>query len=252
MQYTGDNLVFRIRQLGTNCGLVGPHAAVDYDGRAVWMSEDNFYAFDGQVRNLPSTVRRFVFNDINRSQFDKVYAGVNSEFKEIIWLYPSTDGTECDSYVIYNPEENHWVFGTSKWTTFRDRSVFDTTITTGNDHFLYNNEPEGVYTGDNAAISSYLESADFDFEEGHNIMFVDKIIPDFTINNGTLSFTITTKQYPTGPEITKGPFEITDTTRKIDMRARGRQARVRVSSSSDGLEWRYGAVRLSGKIDGFR
>ena len=85
MTYVGNPFVFQFRQLGTNCGLLGQHACVDYDGRAFWMSDDNFYSFDGQVRNLRSTVRRYVFDNINFNQLDKVYAGVNSEFKEIIW-----------------------------------------------------------------------------------------------------------------------------------------------------------------------
>ena len=240
MQYVGNPFIFSIRQLGSNCGLVGPHAAVDYDGRAIWMGEDNFYAFDGQVRNLPSTVRRYVYDNVNRVQFDKVYAGVNSEFKEVIWLYPSANSNECDSYVIFNPEEGHWVYGTTKWTTFKDRNIYNSTITTGSDSYLYNNEPQDVFTGDGVAVPSYIESGDFDFEEGLNIMFVDRIIPDFTINQGTLTFTITTKQYPTGPETVKGPYEINTATRKIDMRARGRQARVRVSTASDGIGWRFG------------
>jgi hypothetical protein len=252
MSYVGNPYTFQIRQLGTNCGLVGPHAAVDYDGRAFWMSDDNFYVFDGQVRNLRSSIRRYVYGDINKSQFDKVFAGVNSEFKEIIWLYPSSDGSECDSYAIFNPEEGYWVYGTTKWTTFRDRNVFDSTMTTGSDSYIYDNEPDGVYTGDGAAISAYIESADFDFADGLDIMFVDKIIPDFTINDGNLCMTLTTKQYPTGPDTVKGPYIINSSTRKIDLRARGRQARVRVSSNSGGINWRWGAVRLSGQKDGMR
>ena len=49
---------------------------------------------DGQVKNLYATVRRYVYDNINPSQFDKVYAGVNSEFKEIVWLYASKESTD--------------------------------------------------------------------------------------------------------------------------------------------------------------
>ena len=34
-------------------------------GEIIWMGYENFYAFDGQVRNLPSTVRRYIFDDLN-------------------------------------------------------------------------------------------------------------------------------------------------------------------------------------------
>lgn len=252
MQFVGPPYTFRINQLGTNCGLIGPHACVDFDGRAFWMSDDNFYVFDGQVRNLRASIRRYVYERLNRNQLDKVYAGVNSEFKEIVWLYPSEDGTECDSYAIFNPEEGYWVYGTSKWTTYADKDVFGNTITTGTDGYIFDNEPDDIYTADGDPISSYVESADFDLDEGFDLMFVDKIIPDFTISDGSLCFTITTKQYPTGTETTKGPYTITAATEKIDLRARGRQARVRVSSCSEDISWRYGAVRFGMQPDGKR
>tara|TARA_R110000782_G_scaffold21218_2_gene57168 strand:+ start:1617 stop:3434 length:1818 start_codon:yes stop_codon:yes gene_type:complete len=252
MSFVGNPFVFQFRQLGTNCGLIGQHACVDYDGRAFWMSDDNFYSFDGQVRNLRSTVRRYIFDDINFSQLDKVYAGVNSEFKEIIWLYPSAASEECDSYVIYNPEEDHWVYGTCKWTTFQDRSVFNNTITTGSDSYLFDNEPFNIFTGDGETIPNFVESSDFDFEDGMDIIFIDRIIPDFDMNDGTLAIKITTKQFPTGPETVKGPYYINSGTRKVDLRARGRQARVRVSAASNNGSWRWGAVRISGQRDGNR
>jgi hypothetical protein len=87
-------------------------------------------------------------------------------------------------------------------------------------------------------------------EDGLDIMFMDKIIPDFTINDGTLQFTLSTKKYPNGPLTTKGPYSITANTQKIDMRARGRQARVRVSSAATGIGWKWGAVRAGVQKDG--
>jgi len=125
MQYVGPPFIFNFRQLGTNCGMIGPHAGVDYNGTPIWMGYENFYAYDGQVRNLPATIRRYIFDDLNIDQKDKVYAGINSEFKEIIWLYPSNGSDECDKYVLYSPEENYWAYGTCFWTTFADRTVLE-------------------------------------------------------------------------------------------------------------------------------
>ena len=106
MVFTGDSsTVFRFTQLGTRCGLIAPHAAIDYDGISYWMGDNNFYAYDGRVRNLPCTIRRHLFGDFNNTNKDKVYAGINSEFKEIIWLYPKANSTEPNAYVIYNTEE---------------------------------------------------------------------------------------------------------------------------------------------------
>lgn len=257
-QFVGPPFIFNFQQVGTNCGLIGPHAAVDYDGISYWMSQNNFYAFDGRVRNLDCTVRRYLFDSFNMTNADKVFAGINSEFKEIIWLYPSAESDEPDSYVIYNPQENTWVFGTSFYSVFADRNVFTNTIAAGktsatDSRYIWNNEPENIYTGNGKILTSYIESSFFDIDDGSEIMFVDRIIPDYTIsNNGSIQFSLTIKDYPNnGNEVTKGPYTITQNTRKIDLRARGRQMFVNVSTSSNS-SWRWGSVRANIQPDGRR
>ena len=258
MTFVGPPFTFQFQQLGSNCGLIAPHAAVDYDGISVWMGYDNFYVFDGQVKNLDCTVRRFIFDRLNRNQKDKIFAGINSEFKEVIWLYPSTDSDECDSYVIWSPSENYWTFGSSIFTTFADKTVFGNTITTGvtaGGNNLYNNEPAGVFTENGQPQSSFIESADFDMADGNEIMFLSRVIPDFTLNDGALTFSIKTKDFPESPterEKPQPPHTVTNSTVKIDMRARGRQGRIRVSCNAANTSWRWGSVRLAIQPDGRR
>ena len=257
LSYTGPPFIFNNTLLGNNAGLIGPHAAVALEGVTYWMGINDFFAFNGRVQKLDCTVRRHIYDSFNMTQGDKVYAGTNSEFHEVIWLYPSTDSLEPDRYIIYNTVENHWVFGTGFFNTFEDRVVFDNTITTGavsasGDNYYWDNEPSGIFTGDGQALTSYIESADFDIEDGDQLMFIDRIIPDYTIDSGSITFTIDTKQYPSGTTITKGPFTINAGTQKIDMRARGRQASVRVSSTEVGTSWRWGSVRMGIQPDGGR
>jgi hypothetical protein len=258
MTFVGPPFTFSFNQLGSNCGLIAPHAAVDYDGTTVWMGHDNFYMFDGQVKNLDCTVRRFIFDRLNKDQKDKIFCGINSEFKEVIWLYPSTGSDECDSYVIYSPNEGYWTYGSSIFTTFADKTVFGNTITTGTTvagNNLYNNEPDGLYTENGQPMSSFIESADFDMADGNDIMFLSRVIPDFTINDGALTFSIKTKDFPESPTETEKPappHTVSNTTVKIDMRARGRQGRVRVSCNSANTSWRWGSIRLAIQPDGKR
>ena len=258
MTFVGPPFTFQFQQLGSNCGLIAPHAATDYDGISVWMGYDNFYVFDGQVKNLDCTVRRFIFDRLNRDQKDKIFCGINSEFKEVIWLYPSTDSEECDSYVIWSPSENYWTFGSSIFTTFADKTVFGNTITTGvtaGGNNLYNNEPAGVFTENGQPQSSFIESADFDMADGNEIMFLSRVIPDFTLNDGALTFSIKTKDFPESPterEKPQPPHTVTNSTVKIDMRARGRQGRIRVSCNAANTSWRWGSVRLAIQPDGRR
>ena len=144
------------------------------------------------------------------------------------------------------------------FTTFEDRTVFGNTITTGatvSGNNLYNNEPPGIFTGsNNEVLPSFIESGDFDIDDGNAIIFMDKLIPDFDINTGKIKLKFITKKYPESSDataITK-TFDITETTDKLNFRARGRQAKVRVSCSSQNTSWKWGAIRLGIQGDGQR
>jgi len=255
MEFAGPPFTFKFQQAGTNCGLIGPHAGIDYNGVTYWMGYDNFYANTGQVEVLDCTVRRFVFDKLNTSYYDKVYAGINSEFKEIIWLFVSNTATECDSYVIFSPDEGYWVYGDTFFTTFKDREIFGNTITTGattTGNFLYNNEPAGVFTGDGETLTSFIESGDFDVDDGNAIMFMNKIIPDFDLSTGKIKLELISKQYPESTDSITKEFDITNTTQKVDLRARGRQAKVRVSCAANNASWKWGSIRLAVQGDGGR
>jgi hypothetical protein len=255
MEFAGPPFTFRFTQAGTNCGMVGQHAGIDFGGVTYWMGFDNFHKFTGQVEDLNCTVRRFIFDDINRDYYTKVFAGLNSEFNEIIWLYPSGTGTECDKYVIYNPVDDYWVYGEMIFTTFADKEVFGNTITTGvtaAGNNIYNNEPVSVFTGSGETLISFVESGDFDIDDGNAIMFMNRIIPDYDLSGGKIKMKFTTKKYPESTETVTKEFDITNTTEKVNFRSRGRQAKVRVSCGSNNTSWRWGAIRLGIQGDGAR
>ena len=255
MEFAGPPFTFRFTQSGTNCGMVGPHAGIDFNGVTYWMGYDNFHKYTGQVEDVPCTVRRYIFDDINTNYYDKVFAGINSEFNEIIWLYASGTKTECDKYVIYNPVDDYWVYGEMIFTTFADKEVFGNTITTGvtaTGNNIYNNEPVSVFTGSGETLPSFVESGDFDIDDGNAIMFMNKIIPDYDLSGGKIKMKFTTKQYPESTESVTKEFDITNTTEKVNFRSRGRQAKVRVSCDSNNASWRWGSIRLAYAGDGGR
>ena len=255
MQYVGGPFVFRFRHIGDNTGLIAPHAAAEFNGIPFWMGDTNFFVWQGgAVQTLDCTVRRYIFDDLNWNQRDKIFAGINSEFNEITWLYPSVNSLECNRYVSYNPLENYWVYGTGKFTTWSDTGIFDNIITGGSDSYLYNNEPVGVYTADGDLLSSFIESASFEIDSGNQMMLIRRLIPDVSISDpGQVKFTIKTKRYPQASEETvKGPFVIQPGTEKVDFRARGRQANIKIDCSTAGVAWKYGSMRLQIQPDGGR
>ena len=258
MTYTGAPFIFSFSQLSTNCGLAGMHSAVEADGMAFWMSQKDFFMYDGTVKVLPCTVKKYIFDDMNTEYTDKVYAGFNKEFTEVTWLYVDTTSTECSRYVTFNTIEQWWSYGEAKWTTWEDKRLYPNILTTGNDSYLYDNEPDNVYTGDGSAIESFVKSGGFTFDKqtnGNNLVFIDRIIPDLSFGNeGNVTLTLETKKYPQSSSVqTKGPYTISETTAKISTRARGRAGTVKIERGSKAnTRWRLGSLSLDMGVDGQR
>ena len=81
---------FGFEQVGTNCGLIGQNGAVEIDGVAYWISNNGFFAFDGTVKTLLSSVEDYVYDDFDTTKGQQVCAGINNLFSEVIWWYPTS------------------------------------------------------------------------------------------------------------------------------------------------------------------
>lgn len=259
--YIGGNDVFGFTAAGENCGVISRNAAIEYGGVLYWMSNNGqFYQYNGRVAPLPCTVLRFIYDNLDDNNTDKIYAGTNSTFDEIIWFYPSTASTngENDRYVIYNTREQHWTIGTMPRTVWEDSGTFQypLAIDAVPSDLYYQ---EYGYTADTSAMGANLQSAYFDMEDGNRIMFANKFAPDFsnlsnnTPYSGTLAVSLQARKYPGGDVTTKGPFPVTGTTQKVSTRLRGREIAIQIqSSTSSDVPWRMGQFRLALEADGLR
>lgn len=256
MAFAGPPFTFTFRQLGDNCGLIGPHAAIQYAGNSYWMSNHTFYMYDGGIRDMNCQVLKYVFDDINLFQADKIYAGSNTEFNELIWLYPSKNSVEIDRYVIYDIDDNAWAIGTFTFSTWEDQGVIQNVVAiNAADSLIYDVEVSGVYTSNGHAMTSYVSSTQFDLEDGTQIMFMDRIIPDFQFTGGGnfAEMTVNFIQYPGSTSVSsKGPYAVSVGTTKISMRGRGRQASIRIGVSNGDSGWRSGTHRFNIQMDGER
>jgi hypothetical protein len=72
--------------------------------------------------------------------------------------------------------------------------------------------------------------------------------------NGNVQITINLKDYPsdTANSSLLGPFTISSSTDKVDTRARGRAASLKIENTSSGETWRYGTFRADVQPDGRR
>lgn len=91
LPFIGGTTVFGLNIVGENVSILGPNCAVPIDHRVLFMAEADFYIYDGVVKVVPCTVRNFVYDNLNVVQRDKIYGGLNREFNEVWWFYPSFD-----------------------------------------------------------------------------------------------------------------------------------------------------------------
>ncbi len=267
MQYVGAPFTFGLTEISANITIAGPQSAVAVNDSVFWMGEGDFYIYDGRVRKLPCTVREYVFSRLDIAQAQKVTAAHNAEHSEVWWFYQSTDGTENDSYVVYNYEQNIWYYGTLERTAWQQRGIFGFSIAAAPDGYLYYHEV-GINDGStnpSSAINAYIESSPVDMGEGDKYMFASHIIPDITFRSSTgtpsVTMTIKARDWPGDGFLAKeedNPVTRTATlpvekfTRDIDIRLRGRSMSLRVESNERNTAWRLGTPRIDVRSDGRR
>ena len=273
LQFVGPPFTFGLNQLGRNCGLLGQHAAVVVRDVAYWMGQNAFFAFDGTVKKIPCTVDDFVFENIDLTQTDQIFAGVNTEFAEIIWFYvtnPDNIATpQVNRCVTYNYLEQTWTVGSMSRTTWVDRGVFQSplgteylTDTTANATPTVIGLSNGVSKhykqefgtdADGVAMPAFIQSGDFNIDEGgEQLMRISRFIPDFRDQSGDLSITWSFKNYPYGNVISQTASTVATTDTKKDIRGRGRQANFKIESNEQGGNFKMGTFTIDAFPDGGR
>ncbi len=291
MQFVGPPFTFSIRQVGSNCGCIGQHSTVYADGKVFWMGAGGgFFVFDGTVKLLPSLVEDFVFTTtgsnvgINYSSNEIIYGSHNSLFNEIVWLYPAgtpsgNPAVQNNRSVVYNYVENSWSTMTLARSSYADASTYDVpyateytstaTPTISNLSGATNTFGASTYfgheigtnkialDGTETAIPAYIQSGDFDLPtegDGEYMLRVSRFLPDFKNLQGNAVVTIFLKEFPVDSGVSSqlGPFTITSSTQKIDTRARGRLANIKIQNTAVDETWRFGTFRADVNPDGRR
>jgi hypothetical protein len=291
MQFVGPPFTFSIRQVGSNCGCIGQHAAVYADGAVFWMGTGGgFFKFDGTVKLLPSLVEDFVFATtgdnlgVNYASNEIIYGEHNSLFNEIIWFYPSgkplnSPSVQNNRSVVYNYVENVWSVMSLSRSSYEDASTYDkpyateynataipsaTNLSGATNTFgasiFYEHETgvnEVELNGTQTAIPAYIQSGDFDIAlegDGEYLMRISRFFPDFKNLEGNAIITIFLKDFPTdtGASSLLGPFTINSNTQKVDTRARGRFANLKIENVGINENWRFGTFRADVNPDGRR
>ena len=277
MQYVGAPLVYGFNKIGSNCGAVSRHCVGQLSGAVYWMSQKQFFMSAGSgPQAIPCPIWDVIFQNINTSYINKVCCGVNSQFNEITWYYPSASSTENDSYVKYNVALGQWDYGTLGRTAWIDQSVLGSPIAAGSDNWLYQHEVgnDAVYNGVSTGMQSSFQTGYFQLNEADNIVFVDQVWPDMKWGtysgntNATVYLTIYYTNYAniaaTAPSTSAysgvntantssyqyQTFPMTQATEYVSCRIRARYMAFSLSSSDSGTFWRLGAMKYRYQLDG--
>ena len=232
LQFIGPPFIFGLSQVASNCGAVSAYSAVDVNGTTFWMSQQSFYMFDGAVRKIPCPVQDYVFDDFSITQQPLIYAGLNSDFNEITWFYASADSGFIDRNVTYNYVEGTWYTNSLARTTWLDYGVYqvpyaseysptvigDTPTVLGatdGSSIIYQHE-EGT-DNDTEAMECFLQSGDFDIEDGQQVLSISRYIPDFKDQEGSAEVLLTFKDFSQTTSTTALKNAITSTTSTSDI-----------------------------------
>ena len=255
MRFTGPPFTFGFSMLANNVSIIGPNAVTTVGDKVFWMDRENFYVYTGRVQVIPCTLLRYVFDDINLEQSFKCFAASNKMFDEVFWFYPTADSTEIDRYVKFNFTENTWDLGTLSRTAWVDYGIHDNPRACGianSTNFVYIHETGN--NDDGSAMTSFIESADFDLGDGQQFMFVSRLIPDIDITSGSsdasVNYILKTRNFPGDSLSTNSTNAVTSSTQQSFLRSRSRQAALRIESSTTDITWTLGDLRLDIRPDG--
>ena len=250
MTYVGYPFIYGTQRAGSNCGLIARKAFAGMVNFAAWMGDQAFYMYNGVVQELKSDVRKAVFDNMNVSQKSKVCCGVNSNYSEIWWFFPSTNSLENDSYCYWNFKDNHWGLGIGAFgrTAWIDKEVWPFPIACGADYNMYEQESGWLAGGLSRNSMVKAVSGPIDLNNGLRIFEGNQMLYDTNDGTGAVALSMLTKYTPNGVETTWGPY-LMRSDGYTDCRFNGRQFKMSLAQTTDGL-WQWGNLRILGGATG--
>lgn len=274
LRFIGPPYTFGQTRIATNIQLIGPNAVTTTGAITAWMATGPvFQVYDGVVRDLICPIRSYIASILNAGQSEKIYAGVNRQFHEFIWLMPVNGSDENNFYVICNfedPANPIWYYGSYNGvgrTTWLDAWFETTPLAASPDGYIYAHDTGSTDQSVDPAVAldAYLRSSVFELGSGENFMYVSRTIPDVDFTGSTavtptVTMTFRKRDYP-GSAFQDGPdntVALTVTgppaqyTAKVDRRFRARSVEFGIETTTAGTLWQLGVPRIYANPDGQR
>ena len=275
IQFVGPPFTFSVRQVGTNCGLIGQNALSYSDGKVFWMSgEGGFFVYDGTVKAIPCLVEDFVFTTngdnlgINYNSSMLVYAEHNSLYNEINWFYPTSDSQQVNRCVTYNYAENLWTTSSLARTTYIDTGVYDLPYATEYDktalptfpiqgvtatygattYYEHEVGKDQVNSSGTTSIDAFIQSGDFDITASRSALGGSTGLADL---RGDGQFIMSIKRFVPDFKVLDGNSKITLLLNNYptDTASSSPLGPFTITSSTDKIDTRARARLLAIKIE---
>lgn len=260
LAYLQPPLIWGQNKIGSNCGTVGRHSVAQMAGVVYWWGPNNFYALaGGSPVVIPCSVWDIVFQNLDRGNLDKCWVETVTSFSEVWFFYPSASGGtgQCDSYAKVNVLDGSWDYGSMPRSAGIDQSVLGNPIMATPTGVIYTHE--SGYDADSQPLIPAFTTGAFYLAEGEDFAVIDAVYPDFKLNlsggsapSAIVQITFYVTDYPGDTPRSYGPYSMSTTTQKLDVRFRGRQVIIAMTSTDIGSWWRLGKVRFRFATSGRR
>lgn len=234
-RYIGGQFIWQTKILDPAVGIIAQNARCTASGVVYWMANNNFYMWrGGKIEVIPSnsssesTCLRYVFDNINYSQKEKVCCFYNEQFREVWWAYPSLSSEENDRLVVLNIDTFEWWVDDLARTAFEYPAVISQTpymSDTSSVIYLHEN-------GDNANGSGLDWQIDTGFIYGGTDTIEHAAFIPNASQTGSINVNIKTKLYPYSANIVSKDYTVTPTNDRVPTEINGRYIKYSLSGSA--------------------
>ena len=260
MTYVGSPLVFQFDNITRNLGCYEANSVIQYQGTTFFLSDDGFYACDGQqVFSIGGEkVDRFFFSDVDESFLYNMSTAVDPFRKLIFWAYPSKgQGGNVNKLLIYNFQTKKWSSGSTNIDRIASTSSpsvtlegldaisasidalgtpLDSRLWVGGKLLLAGVRDNKIvtFTGNNSTAT--IQTGDLSLENRKSaVTLVQPIVDDGSSNVSIVSRNLLTEQ------VIFGTATAPDSENRVSLRSMGRYHRLQFNPTGDNWDSIIGA-----------
>jgi hypothetical protein len=246
MSYVGSPLVFQFDNISRNQGCYEANSIIQYGGTSFFLSDNGFYACDGQ-QIIPignEKVNRFFFDNVDEGLLPLMSAAIDPLRKLVIWAYASLSSATVDKLLIFNYEIGKWTSGTTDASrvatsstpsftlegldVFGDlediQSSFDSRIWLGGKMQFAGVKNAKIITFSGQNNTAYIETGDIEVPGTTSAITMAKPIVD----NGSANVALVSRRL-LNEQVVFGSQSVADAENRVSIRGVGRYHRLQLT-----------------------